>query len=52
MPDGSKVYEKAIYKNPKKYFTTELLEEIEKAAAKEFKYGSAPEEVENEDEKL
>jgi len=51
MPDGTKVYEKAIYKNPEKYFTTDFMEKLENAVSKEFKYGS--EEVEdNEDEKL
>tara|TARA_Y100000310_G_C20692085_1_gene822976 strand:+ start:609 stop:1670 length:1062 start_codon:yes stop_codon:yes gene_type:complete len=39
MPDGTKVYEKVIYKNPEKYFTDEVMEQLEIAVGKEFKYG-------------
>ena len=39
MPDGTKVYEKVIYKNPEKYFTDEIMEQLEEAVGKEFKYG-------------
>ena len=39
MPDGTKVYEKVIYKNPEKYFTDEVMEQLEIAVSKEFKYG-------------
>lgn len=40
MPDGKKVYEKAIWKNPEKYFTEDIMKKLEEAAAKEFLYGS------------
>ena len=38
-PNGSKVFEKAIYKEPEKYFTKDVLDLIDKAARKEFAYG-------------
>jgi RecA/RadA recombinase len=41
LPDGSTAFEKNIYENPEKYFTKEVLEKLEKAASKEFKYGSS-----------
>ena len=41
MPDGTKVYEKSIYKDPEKYFTEDVMEQLEKCVAKEFKYGSS-----------
>ena len=40
LPDGSSAFEKNIYENPTKYFTPDVMEKLEKAAAKEFKYGS------------
>ena len=40
MPDGSNVFEKHIYENPEKYFTKEIMQKLDDAAAKEFKYGS------------
>lgn len=40
MPDGSKVFEKNIIENPEKYYTKQVLEQIEIAVAKEFKYGN------------
>lgn len=40
LPDGSSAFEKNIYENPEKYFTKDVLEQLEKAAHKEFKYGS------------
>jgi len=41
VSDGSKVYEKAIYREPKKYFTDEVMEKIETLCKKKFRYGSA-----------
>jgi RecA/RadA recombinase len=50
LPDGSKVYEKSIYKDPEKYFTDDIMSKLEDAAAKEFKYGKVGvEEVEEND---
>ena len=39
LPDGTKVYEKSIYKDPTKYFTDDIMSKLEDAVAKEFKYG-------------
>lgn len=39
FPDGTKAFEKAINKNPEKYWTPDLLAQLELAANKEFKYG-------------
>ena len=39
MPDGSKVFGKAINENPEEYFTDDLLNKLEECCAKEFKYG-------------
>ena len=47
LPDGRKVYEKTINDNPKDYFTSDILDKLDEAAAKEFKYGIGPEENEN-----
>ena len=41
LPDGTKIYEKSIYKDPEKYFTEEIMEQLEKAVEKEFKYGTS-----------
>ncbi|AHB81006.1 RecA-like protein [Synechococcus phage S-MbCM100] len=38
--DGKKVYAKAILKDPEKYFTPEVMQALDEAAAKEFLYGS------------
>ena len=39
LPDGSKAFEKTIYSDPEKYFTKEVMDQLETAVAKEFKYG-------------
>lgn len=39
LPDGSKVFGKNINENPEKYFTPDILAQIEAAAASEFLYG-------------
>ena len=38
--DGKKVYAKAIYKEPEKYFTEEVLEQLDQIAKVEFSYGN------------
>ena len=43
LADGSTAFEKNIYENPEKYFTKEVLEKLEIAAGKEFKYGGSQE---------
>jgi RecA/RadA recombinase len=39
LPDGTKTFEKSIYKDPEKHFTKDILDLIDKAAKKEFAYG-------------
>ena len=41
MPDGKKYFEKAIERNPEKFFTTDILDIIENYVQKNFKYGVA-----------
>jgi RecA/RadA recombinase len=40
LPDGTSAFEKNIYENPEKYFTPDVMEKLDQAANKEFKYGS------------
>ena len=46
FPDGTKAFEKSVYKNPEKYFTEDIMSQLEEAVGKEFKYGSHTEETE------
>ena len=46
MPDGTKTFGKTINNNPEKYFTPEILEQLDAVCAKEFKSGDHIEEVE------
>lgn len=39
LPDGSKVFGKEINTNPEKYFTQEVLTQLDECAKKEFLYG-------------
>jgi RecA/RadA recombinase len=39
MPDGSKVFGKSINDEPEKYFTKEILKQIDEATKKKFLYG-------------
>ena len=39
LPDGSKQYGKTIMNDPKKYFTEDVMKQLEEAVGKEFKYG-------------
>jgi hypothetical protein len=43
MPDGSKVFGKAINNEPEKYFTDDIMAQLEEAARKEFMYGVSDE---------
>ncbi len=38
--DGKKIYAKEIYKNPEKYFTDEVMQQLDEIAKEEFSYGS------------
>ena len=40
MPDGTKQYGKAILNDPEKYFTKDIMDKLEIAADKEFRYGN------------
>ena len=40
MPDGTKVFGKAINDNPEKYFTKDMLDKIDEETKKQFSYGS------------
>jgi RecA/RadA recombinase len=40
MPDGSKVFGKSINDEPEKYFTKEVLKQIDEATKKKFLYGA------------
>ena len=37
---GKKIYAKEIYKNPEKYFTEDVMQQLDEIAKKEFSYGS------------
>ena len=50
LPNGKTAFEKSINNDPEKYFTDEVMEKLEVAVAKEFKYGSIEETVELENE--
>ena len=39
LPDGSKQYGKTIMNDPEKYFTEDVMKQLDEAAKKEFKYG-------------
>ena len=44
LPDGSKVFGKAINNNPEKYYTEDVMAQLEDAARKEFQYGNVSDE--------
>jgi len=41
FPNGEVAFENAVYKNPEKYFTKELLDAIDEVTKKEYRYGTA-----------
>ena len=43
LPDGSKQYAKTINNNPEKYFTEDIMKQLDECAMKEFKYGNITE---------
>jgi len=47
MPDGSKVFAKSILQDPEKYFTEDVMSQLEVAAKKEFSYGNDEDERED-----
>ena len=44
LPDGTKTFGKTINNNPTKFFTPEIIEQLDAVCAKEFKYGDVIEE--------
>ena len=46
--NGASVYPKTILQDPEKYFTPDVMEKLDEAASKEFKYGTAGEDDETE----
>lgn len=40
MPDGTKAFQSQIESNPEKYFTQDIMQKLDQAAAAEFLYGS------------
>lgn len=50
FPDGTKAFEKAVYREPEKYFTDDIMKQLDEVAAKEFRYGEVTPEELTEDE--
>ena len=44
LPDGSKTFGKTINNNPEKYFTEDVMAQLDEAARKEFSYGMGDDE--------
>ena len=40
LTDGSKTFGKTINNEPEKYFTEDIMKQLDEAAQKEFKYGN------------
>ena len=49
LPNGDKVFESVILKNPEKYFTKEILDQIDEKCKDEFLYGKTNVTVETEE---
>ena len=43
LPDGSKTFGKTINNNPEKFFTEDIMRQLDECAMKEFKYGNIEE---------
>ena len=50
LPGGAKVFGKAINADPEKYFTKDIMEQLEKVAPQEFLYGDYVREENTEDQ--
>jgi RecA/RadA recombinase len=50
LPDGTKLYEKSLYKDAPKYFTDDIMHQLDEAAKKEFTYGNNENQEENQEE--
>lgn len=42
LPDGTKKYEKSIYKEPESFFTKEVLDKIDEYCKQKYTYGNVP----------
>ena len=49
LPDGTKRFGKTINNNPEKFYTEDVMNQLDEFAQTEFKYGQKPVEVEEED---
>ena len=49
LPDGSKTFGKTIYKEPEKYFTDDILKQINEKVYDDFMYGQAQVEIEQDE---
>tara|TARA_R110001592_G_scaffold54831_8_gene168013 strand:- start:3969 stop:5027 length:1059 start_codon:yes stop_codon:yes gene_type:complete len=49
LPDGTKTFGKTINNNPQKFYTEDVMKQLDEFANTEFKYGQRPVEVEEED---
>tara|TARA_Y100001937_G_scaffold116172_1_gene167807 strand:+ start:3510 stop:4562 length:1053 start_codon:yes stop_codon:yes gene_type:complete len=45
LPDGTKTFGKTINNDPTKFFTEDIMKQLDECATKEFKYGNKAEEV-------
>jgi RecA/RadA recombinase len=52
LPNGKTAFEKSINNEPEKYFTEDVMNKLEDAVAKEFKYGNIEQEEINDEEDL
>ena len=43
--DGKQLYGKSIYSEPEKYFTEEVMKQLEEAAKEEFLYGEVHQDI-------
>ncbi len=50
LPDGTKTFGKTINNNPEKFFTEDVMKQLDECASKEFKYGNQIEEIQNDSE--
>jgi len=50
LPDGTKTFGKTINNNPEKFFTEDIMKQLDECATKEFKYGNQEKEQEQEEE--
>ena len=49
LPDGTKLFGKAIMQNPEKHFTEEIMLKIDKYCQEKFLYGTTETETNNEE---